>query len=233
MEFLLVLLIVAITIVLVTFPKKTTESFSTSTTAVYKYSEISDEYTEPKVFENVITEEEQKYILEKAAPSFSRSMVVGSETPSETRTSETMWISKTDDPVVQPMMKRLCEQFGVPFENAESLQVVKYKPGTYYKEHHDSCCDDTDACRQFTGNSGQRILTILVYLNDDFEAGETHFPTLETKLKAPPRGAVVFHPMSKTHPEACHPKALHAGLPVSTGEKYICNIWIREKPWTS
>lgn len=223
------LLVLLIGLVLVLCLQKTKEPFSAT---AFKYSDIADEYIEPQVFENIITEAEQKYILEKAEPSFSRSSVVGTEGPSESRTSETTWIDK-GDPIVGPMMKRICDQFGVPVENSESLQIVKYKPGTYYKEHHDSCCDDTDACKKFAGNSGQRILTVLVYLNDNFEAGETHFPTLEKKLKAQPRGAVVFHPMSKAHPEACHPKALHAGLPVSSGEKYICNIWIREKPWTS
>ena len=198
--------------------------------AVFKYSSDTDEYIEPQVFTDVITEEEKKYILEKAEPMFARSSVVGSDKPSDARTSETAWIHK-DDPVVGPMMKRICDQFGVPIENSESLQIVKYKPGTYYREHHDSCCDDNDACKNFAGNAGQRIRTILVYLNDDFEGGETHFPTLNKKLKAPPRGAVVLHPMSNTTPEACHPKALHAGLPVTTGEKYICNIWIREKKW--
>jgi prolyl 4-hydroxylase len=194
------------------------------------YASDDDDYIEPSVHENVITEEEQQYILKTAEPMFTRSSVVGADKPSDARTSETAWIHK-DDAIVGPMMQRICDQFGVPLDNAESLQIVKYKPGTYYREHHDSCCDDNDTCKNFAGSAGQRIRTILLYLNDDFTGGETSFPTLDKKLKAPPRGALVFHPMAKHHPEACHPKALHAGLPVESGEKYICNIWIREKKW--
>lgn len=200
------------------------------TTTKTGYASENDDYIEPSIHENVITEEEQQYILKTAEPMFARSSVVGSDKPSDARTSETAWIHK-DDAVVGPMMQRICDQFGVPLENAESLQIVKYKPGTYYREHHDSCCDDNDTCKNFAGSAGQRIRTILLYLNDDFTGGETGFPTLDKKLKAPPRGALVFHPMAKDHPSACHPKALHAGLPVQTGEKYICNIWIREKKW--
>jgi prolyl 4-hydroxylase len=194
------------------------------------YASADDAYIDPEVYEDVITEEEREYILKTAEPMFARSSVVGSDKPSDARTSETAWIHK-DDPVVGPMMQRICDKFGVPLENSESLQIVKYKPGTYYREHHDSCCDENDTCKNFAGTAGQRIRTILLYLNDNFTGGETGFPTLDKKLKAPPRGALVFHPMSKDNPGACHPKALHAGLPVESGEKYICNIWIREKKW--
>jgi prolyl 4-hydroxylase len=213
-----VIVIVVIILALSFAPKKT------------GYTSLDEAYIDPAVYEDVITEEEQQYILKTAEPMFARSSVVGSDKPSDARTSETAWIHK-DDAVVGPMMQRICDQFGVPLENAESLQIVKYMPGTYYREHHDSCCDDNDTCKNFSANAGQRIRTILLYLNDDFTGGETGFPTLDMKLKAPPRGAVMFYPMAKNNPEACHPKALHAGLPVDTGVKYICNIWIREKKW--
>lgn len=193
------------------------------------YCDESVDYIEPQVYEDVITEDEKKYILETAEPLFTRSGIVGSSQPSDVRTSDTAWLPK-DDPVVGPMMQRICKQFQVPFENSEQLQVVRYKPGTYYREHHDSCCDDQDSCVEFAAKTGQRIRTILLYLNDEFTGGATNFPALNKQLKAPPRGAVVFYPMSNSGPLACHPKALHAGMPVESGTKYICNIWIRERP---
>lgn len=220
--FVLVLVIMIILLLLYDGPES-------QTGRVCGYADDSADYIEPQVYEDVITEEEKIYILEKAEPLFTRSGVVGSAQPSDVRTSDTAWLQK-DDPVVGPMMQRICKKFNVPFENSEQLQVVRYKPGTYYKEHHDSCCDDQDSCVEFAARSGQRIRTILLYLNDDFTGGSTNFPTLNKQLKAPPRGAVVFYPMSNSGPFACHPKALHAGMPVESGTKYICNIWIRERP---
>lgn len=199
---------------------------------VLVYSHENDRYTEPTLHMNIITDEENKYIIDKSKSLFTTSTTVGSDKPTEVRTSETAWIHK-DDPVVGPMIKRICDQFQLPVDNAESLQIVKYKPGAYYREHHDSCCDNNDSCKKFSENSGQRIRTILVYLNDEFEGGETHFPNLDKKLKAPRNGAIVFYPMSTDTPHACHPKALHAGLPVTSGEKYVCNIWIRERKWST
>ena len=112
-------------------------------------------------------------------------------------------------------------------DECEDLQVVRYEPGTYYREHHDSCCDGTQGCIDFEKEGGQRVATLLVYLNSDFTDGETHFPNLDLKLKADPGSAILFRPLG-TEESKCHPKALHAGLPISSGVKYVCNAWIRE-----
>jgi prolyl 4-hydroxylase len=112
-------------------------------------------------------------------------------------------------------------------ENAEPLQVVKYEPGGYYNEHHDACCDDDSKCDAFIQNGGQRVLTVLIYLNDSFEGGATEFPELKKMIKPPKYGCVIFHPLAD-NTNQCHPLALHRGMPVTSGTKYICNVWIRE-----
>jgi prolyl 4-hydroxylase len=82
----------------------------------------------------------------------------------------------------------------------------------------------------FENQGGQRVGTLLVYLNDDFTDGETHFPDHgDLKLKAPPGSAIFFEPLGSG--DKCHPKALHAGLPISSGTKYVCNAWVREGPF--
>jgi prolyl 4-hydroxylase len=124
-------------------------------------------------------------------------------------------------------MTRIANIVNLPLENAESLQVVKYEPNGYYKHHHDSCCDNNNSCIEFTKNGGQRIKTVLIYLNDNFIEGSTDFPVLNKKIKAPKYGAVVFNPLAKDS-NKCHPKALHSGLPVESGNKYVANLWFRE-----
>ena len=111
-------------------------------------------------------------------------------------------------------------------EHTEDLQIVRYQPGTYYKEHHDACCADSQACTDFENKGGQRVGTLLLYLNEEFTDGETHFPNLNVKMKAPPGSAIFFKPLGSE--DKCHPNALHAGLPISSGIKYVCNAWVRE-----
>jgi len=180
----------------------------------------------PRVLNDILTPEECKYIVDAATPNFARSYTVGSTGPNDHRTSQTAWISR-DDPVARKIFAKALEATGKSIENCEDLQVVKYEPGTYYREHHDSCCDENQSCVDFEKDGGQRLLTLLVYLNSDFTDGETHFPNLDLKLKVDPGSGIMFWPLGSDDCR-CHPKALHAGLPISSGVKYVCNAWIRE-----
>jgi prolyl 4-hydroxylase len=56
------------------------------------------------------------------------------------------------------------------------------------------------------------------------------FATLDKNIKPVRNSAIVFHPLDKEN-KKCHPKALHAGLPLDSGEKYIANVWIRQGPF--
>ena len=184
----------------------------------------------PQMIHGILEPHECEYIISKAESSFARSTVVGIDGPDESRTSETAWIGK-DDPVVRKILERACELTGKCYKNAEDLQVVRYKPGTYYRAHHDACCEDSEACSLFENKGGQRVGTLLVYLNDEFTDGETHFPDFgDLKMKAPPGSAIFFKPLGSE--DKCHPKALHAGLPISSGTKYVCNAWVRESEFT-
>jgi len=188
------------------------------------YATKESPYTLPKVYPDIITPEEGQYILSKAT--FKTSVTMGG-VDENIRKSETSWLPKSD-PVYNTILDRLSKQFNFNKNNVEDLQIVKYTPGGYYREHHDSCCDDTKICEDFSKNNGQRILTILVYLNDDFTGGSTFFPELNLDIKPPKYSAVVFYPMAMNEYK-CHPLALHTGTPVITGTKYVCNIWVHEK----
>jgi prolyl 4-hydroxylase len=183
-------------------------------------------YSKPKLYNNLITQQEAEYILNYTKDKFTTSKIL-SGLDKTIRKSETTWINKDDD-VVNKIYDRLSKIFKFDKRNAEQLQVVKYTPGGYYKEHHDACCEQTEHCNDFTKNSGQRVLTILIYLNDDFEEGGTNFPTLHLNLKPQKYGGVVFYPLANN--KTCHPDSLHSGIAVKSGVKYVCNIWIRELP---
>jgi len=191
------------------------------------YSSSDAKWDPPEIHHEILSHDEMRYIMEKADQSFVRSGVVGKDSPDDARTSETAWIPKSD-PVARKVLQRACELTGKPFENAEDLQVVRYKPGTFYHAHHDSCCDDSNSCSKFEKDGGQRVGTLLVYLNNDFTEGHTHFPDHgDKKFKPPPGSGVFFRPLAADEPK-CHPKARHAGLPIESGTKYVCNAWIRE-----
>lgn len=194
------------------------------------YADESDEYDAPIVHPNFISEVEAHHILTEAKNRFEASAVFGG-LDTNIRKSETAWLPKTD-PVIRQIIQRACNMAHYSINNAEELQVVRYQPNGFYNEHHDAACDDDAQCEEFVKNGGNRVLTVLIYLTDDFEGGATRFPNLDKDFKPPKYSAVIFHPLEKWG-NRCHPHALHAGMPVLSGEKYICNIWIHEGNFSS
>jgi len=192
-------------------------------------ADINSEYIPPEIIPNIITEKQNRDILEFASTRFEPSVVGGglkNVVDGEVRKSETAWMPK-ENPIIKDLIQSICIKHGLQFENCEDMQIVKYEKDNYYKEHHDSFpFYEPD----FLSQGGHRVLTTLIYLNDDFEGGETWFPTLNLSVTPLRNSAVVFHPLDKSN-NRCHPKALHGGNPVKSGIKYICNIWIRERPY--
>jgi prolyl 4-hydroxylase len=123
------------------------------------YEDSESSWDGPKVIHDILTQDECNYIINKANDNFTRSSVIGVDGPSESRTSETAWISK-NDPVARKVLSHACSLTGKPYENTEDLQVVRYKPGTYYNAHHDSCCEESESCSMFENTGGQRVGTL-------------------------------------------------------------------------
>lgn len=132
------------------------------------------------------------------------------------------------DLVLQRVNARVAEAAGLPLGNQEPANVLHYQPGEEYLPHHDFITRselneaEVRAC-------GQRAVTVLVYLNDDYEAGETDFPELGLRFKARAGDALLFHNLTpEGEPD---PRTLHAGRPPTRGEKWLYSKWIRQRPY--
>lgn len=191
-----------------------------------EYSNVKAGYTPPQILENFITEEENKHIMNMSKNRFESSKTLNG-TDTNIRKSETCWLSK-NNPIIKNIILRACKLTNLPFENCEDMQIVKYDKNGFYNEHHDSCCDDNEYCKKFVERGGQRAITIVCYLNNDFTGGYTEFPNLNKKYKTPKNGALLFYPLANNS-NKCHPLALHKGTKIESGNKYIANIWIRER----
>lgn len=174
-------------------------------------------YKEPKVIKNFITEEERVHIIKEAESKLTVSTVGKSRDIDESiRKSETAWLTP-DDPLVLNVMKRCVEQTDRPLTNCEHLQVLKYIPGGHYKPHQDAFMDDN-----------KRMYTCIIALNDDYEGGGTVFPNLNKTYTLQAGDALFFDTLDNYELDTS--KALHGGKPVKSGEKWICNVWVRKFP---
>ena len=186
-----------------------------------------DKYVEPFVEKDFLSLKKCKKIINYCNNSGTMidSMTVGGKNE-KVRNSKQYWITK-ENVLVRDIFKKVEEKYSVNLENVESMQVVRYKPGQYFKPHHDACCD-MFTCNEFLKRGGQRVMTILIYLNEDFTGGNTKFPNLGLEFKPKPGSAIVFRTLGENS-RTCHPHALHEGTPVNSGEKWIANIWVREQ----
>lgn len=192
----------------------------------FGHSDVTDDYNLPFIVNGLLTNEERTELMQFCIPRLHDSATIGGKNAA-VRNSQQCWVPHTN-PIVTRLLSDLHQRFGMDPRQAEDLQVVRYKPGQYYKEHHDACCEGGDVCTDFNSKGGHRILTVLIYLNNEFEGGATRFKNLEIDVKPDPGDAVVFFPLAKDQ-KKCHPYALHAGLPVTAGEKWVCNLWYREQ----
>lgn len=106
--------------------------------------------------------------------------------------------------------------------NLEQLQLVYYDTGGYFKPHHDTT-KDTNIDTIVTS----REYTLLIYLNDIEEGGETVFPYLNLEIKPKKGKGILFRTLDDN--DEIIEESLHGGKPVIKGEKWICNKWIHNR----
>lgn len=146
---------------------------------------------------------------------------------SDDRTSENTFCDDecSDDPIVRGVLQRMETITGIPKTNYESLQLVRYEVGQYYKEHHDysDTMHDTYA--------GHRILTFFMYLNHVEEGGGTKFKELNY-IAQPKRGSALIWPsVLDDELETLDEWTYHEALAVEKGIKFGANAWIHQREY--
>lgn len=167
---------------------------------------------------------ECRYLCALAEPALQPSSIIdprsGRLIPHPFRTSAGTNFGPTqEDLVVQAINRRLAAATNTEAEFGEPLHMLRYSPGQEYRPHVDA----------LSGVLNQRGWTVLVYLNAGYLGGETHFPALDLKVRGDEGDALVFGnllPDGRTDE-----RTRHAGLPVTSGVKWLATRWIRCRPY--
>ena len=192
-------------------------------------------YSAPDIFriERLLPSLACDYVICAAAGLLTPSKVVNSDKASADhaafRTSDGAMFGLLDlDLALIAIYARLAKGAGLPVAHCEMMGVLRYRPGQEYKPHHDYLPEDA-ADYSEVKRSGQRTRTLLVSLNDGFDGGETVFPKLGLRYAGKTGDALVFH--NTDEDEKPYPDTLHAGAPVSAGEKWLLTLWVRARPF--
>ncbi len=128
--------------------------------------------------------------------------------------------------VTEHIIHRIYQELAVTHDLAccESVQLTRYRVGQQYRDHY----DNFNLVGYENTVDNDRVATALLYLNDGFQGGQTEFPLLNISV-TPCQGDILYFAYPPEHRELL----LHAGRPVTRGEKRIVSMWIRSQPWTA
>jgi len=183
-------------------------------------------------FERFLSPSICNWIIERAKPSLHAARVInaqeGGRNVHSVRTNTGMGFSLIDtDLVMQLTQARIAAAIGAPMAHQEPTNILHYEPGQEYKPHYDFVDPGVAHFQQELMTVGQRTVTFLIYLNDDYEGGATTFPRLDWSFRGKTGDALAFWNLTDGNPDA---RTLHAGTPATSGVKWLFSKWVRDRP---
>jgi len=232
---------------------------------------LVDVWDSPRILEvqNFITEAEADIIIDLArARGLDQSSTVPRinedyEYDPNVRTSTNTFLDYYSHPLLHTIAIRAGNLTGIPAHHSEDLQVVHYEPGQHYWAHTDSFdIEDVPSTWEdwMSFQKGyihdNRYVTLLLYLNDVEEGGETVFPKTNPdwnedtdgfgpvvcannypaiRVKPKKGKAVIFYDLLEDRQLTgqVDPRSLHGGCDPVVGEKWAANFWIHTWPYRS
>nr|WP_180955247.1 2OG-Fe(II) oxygenase [Peribacillus deserti] len=170
---------------------------------------------------NVLSDEECDELIMLSKDKMQRSKIGTTRDVNQIRTSSGMFFQENENNTIMKIEKRISSIMNIPVEHGDGIQILKYTPGQEYKAHFDFFSPISGA------SINNRISTLVIYLNDVEQGGETFFPKLNFSV-FPQKGMAVYFEYFYTDTEL-NEQTLHGGAPVITGEKWVATQWMRRQ----
>lgn len=185
------------------------------------------------VFGNVLSREECEQLIASSQSKLARSTTVDEQTGKAEwhadRTSSGTFFALDETPFIAQLDQRIAQLMQMPVVNGEGLQILNYQIGGEYKPHYDYFPPDQPGSATHIATGGQRVATLIIYLNDVDEGGATIFPELGLAV-TPVQGSAVYFSYCNTRNQL-DPLTYHGGNPVTRGEKWIATKWMRQREY--
>jgi hypothetical protein len=186
-----------------------------------------------RLYPEFVTDAACLWLIERARGRLRRALIYdpahGSDVADEMRTNSAAGFDLMDADLVQVAIQhRMAAAAGVPVDNMEGPTILHYAVGQEITNHFDFLNPNNPNYEDEIRHRGERIITFLVYLNDDYGGGETEFPELRVRHKGRRREGLLFvNALPSGKPDA---RMVHAGRPPTSGEKWIVSQFIRNRP---
>ena len=184
------------------------------------------------VLEHFATAEECQWLIGRAASGLQRAKVYRSSSTAqvaETRTNREMSFTIFNaDVAISLIRERIAAACGAPVTHFEIPKLLHYSPGEQFALHADFIEARTPDLAHELAARGQRAATFLIYLNEGYEGGATQFPRLDWQYRGGRGDALLFSNVDAGG--APDYDTVHAGMPPTSGEKWVLSQWIRTRP---
>ena len=185
------------------------------------------------VLGEVLSETECAELIRRSQDKLQRSTTVdptrGSYEVVAARSSEGTFFPLNADDFIARIDRRVAELMNCPVDHGEGLQILHYAAGGEYQPHFDYFPPDDPGSQRSMATGGQRVSTLIMYLNVVEEGGATIFPELGMEV-LPQKGSALYFEYTNSQSRV-DPRTLHGGAPVTRGEKWIVTKWMRERPY--
>lgn len=151
----------------------------------------------------------------------------GEEAEVDIRTSSGMFLMRNQDAIVTQIENRIAALVNLPVENGEGMQILRYQIGQEYQPHYDYFDPAFPGSSKVLERGGQRVVTVLMYLNEVEAGGGTIFPKIDLVVPPMKGAALIFY--SVFSDGQLDTNSLHGGMPVEKGEKWVATKWIRQR----
>jgi prolyl 4-hydroxylase len=186
------------------------------------------------VFDDLLSADECDQLIALAKPRLTASTITdpmtGKTVVSQSRTSDGMFFRLTETALIERIERRIATLIQMPVENGEGLQVLNYQVGAQSSPHFDFLMPGNAENAASIARSGQRVSTLVMYLNDVIDGGGTHFPEAGITVM-PKKGSALYFEYCNSANQL-DGKSLHAGMPVLAGQKWVATKWMRQKKFT-
>jgi len=210
-----------------------------------------------ELIDDFLSQDECNQIIEMAKrrlqKSFTWDVTTGSSIVNEYRKSDQMFFNKRENPLISSIEDRVANLTGYPVENQEGLQIVFYRETNYYYGHWDYFAPEYEGNQAVINRGGQRVVTVLMYLNNMYAnfitekvtpeqeqemgekapIGDTWFPRMNLSVRPDKAGKAIYWHNMKQDGITVDPTTYHCGRPVPrSAVKWICTCWIRSGKFT-
>jgi prolyl 4-hydroxylase len=151
----------------------------------------------------------------------------GSDVEDEMRTNSMVALHLGSIDLINVIVQyRIAGVCGLPISNFDGPTALHYAVGEEIKDHYDYINPKTPNYEHEIKTRGERLITFLVYLNDDYVGGETDFPTVKVSHKGSRGDGLLFvNALPNGKPDG---RSVHAGRPPTHGEKWLMSQFVRE-----